>query len=120
MIYPGATHTRFEHSLGVMEVATRAFDSLAMRHGKLLNGLFRQHPEFRGKTMAKARQVLRLAALLHDVGHAPFSHAAEAVFHRDQGHEAMSLRIFADTGEAGREIGAFRKFSREFWLKHRN
>src|SRR5229473_365191 len=36
MVYPGATHTRFEHSLGVLELATRAFDQLAATRGELL------------------------------------------------------------------------------------
>jgi len=41
-VYPGATHTRFEHSLGVMEVATQAFDSLAAKQGALLENLFKK------------------------------------------------------------------------------
>src|SRR6516225_4308889 len=36
MVYPGATHTRFEHSLGVMELATRSFDQIAATRGALL------------------------------------------------------------------------------------
>lgn len=41
-VYPGATHTRFEHSLGVMEVGTQAFDSLAAKQGSLLENLFKE------------------------------------------------------------------------------
>ena len=70
LLYPGASHTRFEHSLGVMEVATRAFDRLAEKKGDLLETTFSEIPEFRDAPLAKARQYLRLAALLHDVGHA--------------------------------------------------
>src|SRR5437773_5981211 len=40
MVYPGATHTRFEHSLGVMELATQAFDQLAAKRGDLLENSF--------------------------------------------------------------------------------
>src|SRR5262245_53217881 len=40
LVYPGATHTRFEHSLGVMEVATRIFDSLARDQGEVMEHTF--------------------------------------------------------------------------------
>lgn len=86
-VYPGATHTRFEHSLGVMEVATRAFDSLAAKHGELMKDTFSGVTEFRSEPMKMARQYLRLAALLHDIGHASFSHAAEHVVDPNSGHE---------------------------------
>jgi uncharacterized protein len=69
-----------------MEVATRAFDALATRHGDLLEATFRQVDGFKKKPLARARQILRLAALLHDVGHASFSHAAEEVVLDGLGH----------------------------------
>src|ERR1700692_1239984 len=40
LVYPGATHTRFEHSLGVMEVATRIFDALARSLGSVMEARF--------------------------------------------------------------------------------
>lgn len=66
LAYPGATHTRYLHSLGAMELAGQAFDALFSGHS--LGG-----PERR----AALRSCLRMAALLHDVGHAPMSHASE-------------------------------------------
>ena len=63
LVYPGATHTRFEHSLGVMHVAGR----IAERVGITPNG-----------NTEREWQLVRLAALLHDIGHLPFSHAGEA------------------------------------------
>src|SRR5436190_13914226 len=66
-IYPGAVHTRFEHALGVMDVASRAFDSIASRNGELLEETIKSVQGFEDDTMAKARQALRLAALLHDI-----------------------------------------------------
>jgi uncharacterized protein len=94
LIYPGATHSRFEHSLGVMEVASRAFDRLAERRGDLMEDTFKQVDGLQEKPLAVARQSLRLAALLHDVGHTSFSHAAEAVLlAEEQGHEAMGRGI---------------------------
>jgi HD superfamily phosphohydrolase len=97
-VYPGATHTRFEHSLGVMEVATRAFDRLAALRGNLLETSFREVQELRDRPLAVARQIIRLAALLHDVGHACFSHAAEPLIHGEAGHEGLSWRIIEEQG----------------------
>ncbi len=78
-VYPGATHSRFEHSLGVMEMATRAIDSVGLKHEDLIVGELKRVPELRKDTWRRARQALRLFALLHDVGHPAFSHAAEEV-----------------------------------------
>ncbi len=64
--FPGATHTRYNHSLGVMHLAGRAFDAC-----------FRDEPFASGVDRAAYRHCVRLAALCHDIGHAPFSHAAE-------------------------------------------
>src|SRR5438132_12156317 len=75
-VYPGATHKRFEHSLGAMEMATRIFDRVIdCRHGDRVYN--RIEEEMQAARKASWRQVLRVAALLHDVGHLPFSHAAE-------------------------------------------
>ncbi|MCB9746536.1 MAG: HD domain-containing protein [Alphaproteobacteria bacterium] len=64
--FPGASHSRYLHSLGVMHLAGRAFDNAFKRH------------VFSGEAARAAyRQCVRLAALLHDVGHAPFSHCTE-------------------------------------------
>ncbi len=64
--FPGATHSRYSHSIGAMHVAGLAFDAC-----------FRDH-DFSSPARADAlRAVVRLAALCHDLGHAPFSHAAE-------------------------------------------
>ncbi len=66
--FPGATHTRFLHSVGVMHLAGLAFDSV-----------FRKY-KFSSEAMrARLRQVVRLGALLHDTGHGPLSHTTEVV-----------------------------------------
>ena len=93
LVYPGATHTRFEHSLGVMETATRIFDRIAAEKGALLEALFKKIPVLTENTMAKARQICRLAALLHDIGHCCFSHAVETVMHKDSSHEKLSALL---------------------------
>ncbi len=64
--FPGATHTRYAHSLGAMHLGGAAFDAI-FRDG-LLGG---------GPREAALRHCLRLGALCHDLGHAPFSHASE-------------------------------------------
>lgn len=101
LVYPGATHTRFEHSLGVMEMATRIFDRLAAQNGALMEQVFGEVPEFQEETMAKARQVCRLAALLHDVGHCCFSHAAEAVIHEGSDHESLTVTLLREADFLG-------------------
>jgi hypothetical protein len=88
---PGASHTRFEHSLGVMEMATRIFDRLAVENGAQMEETFAEVEALRDDTMARARQLCRLAALLHDVGHCCFSHAAEKVIHKDSDHESLTV-----------------------------
>ncbi|HJS48509.1 MAG TPA: HD domain-containing protein, partial [Gemmatimonadales bacterium] len=64
LVYPGATHTRFEHALGAYHLARRAVQSLAER------GELARVPE-------EDRTAVLLAALLHDIGHYPFSHGLE-------------------------------------------
>jgi HD superfamily phosphohydrolase len=75
-VYPGATHTRFEHSLGVMHTATRIYDAVCERSADLLQSELAYNDD----GLRRDRQLVRLAALLHDVGHTPFSHAAEDLF----------------------------------------
>lgn len=73
MVYPGAMHSRFEHSLGVMHVASRLFDALERRSKDVL----RSDYGYDDDVLGRQRRIVRLAALLHDLGHGPFSHAAE-------------------------------------------
>lgn len=77
LVYPGATHKRFEHSLGVMELAGRVFDVLTRK--ELREKIRKAFPiDLRDEGLCKYwRRVVRLAALCHDIGHLPFSHAAE-------------------------------------------
>jgi HD superfamily phosphohydrolase len=76
-IYPGATHKRFEHSLGVMELASRVFDIIS-NPDNVTDEVRSFLPELgRLDDLRYWRRVLRMAALCHDIGHLPFSHAAE-------------------------------------------
>jgi HD superfamily phosphohydrolase len=77
LVYPGATHRRFEHSLGVMELADRVF-AVVTRAENVTDAVRDMLPELAsGDKLSYWRRVLRMAALCHDVGHLPFSHAAE-------------------------------------------
>jgi len=67
LAFPGATHTRYAHGLGAMAMATKVFDALAPQL------------EIELDDRARFRQTLRLAVLFHDLGHAPLSHATEAI-----------------------------------------
>jgi hypothetical protein len=78
LVYPGAMHTRFEHSLGVMNMASQMFERLEERHSEQILENLKQVPELGEDTMAKARQIVRLMGLLHDLGHPAFAHAGEA------------------------------------------
>jgi len=92
LTFHGAEHTRFTHSVGVAFMAKRIFDALAAGG---------QIPQ-RGRAAERIRLVSIAAALLHDIGHGPFSHLYEKVFN-DRRHETWSRLIVQHArGEAGR------------------
>lgn len=88
-VYPSASHTRFEHSLGVCHLA----------------GLVARRLRFDDNMT----QVVRLAALLHDIGHGPFSHIFEPVLsninNQEISHEEISQMIIKDDPEVSRILG---------------
>jgi len=91
LVYPGATHTRFDHSLGAFHVA-----------GGLAKALVQSDAE---------KRLVRLATLLHDVGHGPFSHVAEPILQKHSSkivfagkaeskiHELISAKIILENTE---------------------
>ena len=77
LVYPGTTHRRFEHSLGVMELAGRVFD-VVTSETNVHPSVKKVVPELnRPDSLVYWRKVLRMAALCHDIGQLPFSHATE-------------------------------------------
>lgn len=94
LVYPGANHTRFEHSLGTFAVARRMCESLRLERGE-------------------ASQVMA-AALLHDIGHLPYSHTFEMVLHEQFGidHAEISRRLIRgeDTVLTDAEKGILGKY----------
>jgi HD superfamily phosphohydrolase len=83
LVFPGAEHSRFSHVLGAMHLAGRAYDALAAKAGGALEAGAR----------SRSRRRVRAAALLHDLGHAPFSHSAEELFEGGIDHERMTARL---------------------------
>jgi len=74
-VFSGATHTRFEHSIGVMHVASHFFQN--MLRNCLANGSKTIMDENEMRAIQYLYGCLRIAALLHDLGHMPFSHLFE-------------------------------------------
>ncbi len=93
LVYPGATHTRFEHALGTMHLAGRALDAVVRNSDPALL----DRASLGTDNIPAAKRIIRLAGLLHDVGHTPFSHTFEGLFRpvdgKAAGHEAMTMRI---------------------------
>jgi hypothetical protein len=94
LVYPGATHRRFEHSLGVMELASRIFD-VVTNPDHLREDVRELLPEISDPEKLRYwRRVLRMAALCHDIGHLPFSHAAEhELLPEGWDHERLTLDL---------------------------
>lgn len=109
LVYPGAEHTRFGHSLGVMHLATKAFESAVENYSKT-----HAEPLFDEVTQAWYRQILRLIALTHDLGHAPFSHGSEGLFGEGTVHEDYTKKILYET-EIAQQIKAI---GEDFQAKH--
>lgn len=79
LVYPTATHTRFSHSIGVLNLSSKMAESLDLSDVE--------------------RKSVRLAGLLHDVGHGPFSHASEYAFKKT--HEEKSCEIVEELEDKG-------------------
>ncbi|MGH9403506.1 MAG: HD domain-containing protein [Terriglobia bacterium] len=93
LVYPGATHRRFEHSLGVMELASRVYD-IVMHPNNVHDSVKNIIPEHGKLEYHRWRRTLRMAALCHDIGHLPFSHAAEAeLLPQGWDHERLTIEI---------------------------
>nr|HEX4314568.1 HD domain-containing protein [Kofleriaceae bacterium] len=80
LVYPGAEHSRFGHALGAFHIAQRVARRLELE--------------------PRVARHVEVAALLHDIGHGPFSHAWEHVFAGND-HEHWGARIVAEDGELG-------------------
>jgi hypothetical protein len=93
LIFPGATHKRFEHSIGVLELASRMYDVVTASGNSACTDLM----PATSKEIAYWRKVVRIAGLLHDTGHLPFSHGAErTLLPEGITHESLTLQVIRD------------------------
>src|SRR6478735_4505331 len=78
LVYPGAVHTRLHHSLGAYHLMGLALNELRNK----------------GVVITKEEeQGAKIAILLHDIGHGPYSHALESILVHDVSHEKLSIAI---------------------------
>jgi HD superfamily phosphohydrolase len=75
LVYPGANHSRFEHSIGTLHIASQIADNVELDIDE--------------------KRMVRLAALLHDAGHGPFSHVSEGVL--ESSHEYLTSRVIKES-----------------------
>lgn len=99
LIYPGATHTRFEHSLGTVWMAR-----------KLLKAIRRNQPDELQEILGDREEVLLLTALLHDITHVPFGHTFEDERRLFPRHDENKKRLDyfmtqSSVGEKLRQLG---------------
>ncbi len=85
-VFPGATHTRFEHNLGVYELTRKICNIFAVKFPSQHRG--------DGLWDDNNRLLVECAGLLHDIGHGPYSHTFEHLF--DTNHEKIGQRIITD------------------------
>lgn len=117
-VYPGAEHSRFSHSLGVMHLAGRMAERLLLTQ-KLGKDFYflksfcelcqkgkRSFPKIKTLSdelfeIARKVEIVRIAGLLHDLGHCGFSHTLEPLFKRYQkvSHEDMTIKILEENDE---------------------
>ncbi|PYU06214.1 MAG: hypothetical protein DMG33_08595, partial [Acidobacteria bacterium] len=113
LVYPSAKHSRFEHVLGVMHVATKMSDCLR-RQRKLpkiaAKARTADHSKetalfFQGARGQRLRTILRLSALLHDMGHVPFGHTLEDEMPIISKHDRPSGRMESEVSQLLEQSG---------------
>lgn len=92
LVYPSACHSRFEHTLGVLHIANRMAEKLGLNDSEI--------------------EIVRYAALLHDIGHGPLSHNFETVLEKvnkkEISHEDITLRIIEEYEDIDRILGVLK------------
>jgi HD superfamily phosphohydrolase len=100
LVFPGATHTRFAHSLGVLHIVSQMLLAIENNHR-------RKHNSREAIFGHKETQKIRLAALLHDIGHLPLSHAMEQPLQRQLWESSQEFVQPKKQGKAGQPKRVF-------------
>ena len=115
LVYHGAEHTRFGHSLGVMHLVSTVFDSIIEKNPPL----FSDNEKENHIKCLWYRQILRLIGLTHDLGHAPFSHASEELFEKGKQHEDYTKQILFETEIADLINAIGKKFQKKYGSQYK-
>ncbi|EYF03318.1 HD domain-containing protein [Chondromyces apiculatus] len=87
LVFPGAEHSRFAHSIGAAHLAGRMYDAACRNSDR--------------DAVQEERELVTIAALLHDVGHGPFSHLLEEILGKNKfHHETLTSRILVEEGSS--------------------
>ena len=97
-VYPSAEHTRFIHTLGMAHVVTRFLESIEQNAGNMIADALPQVRGYKGLNalLPLTPREIVFAALLHDVGHMPFSHASETALVQQDGMFAFGGQPLTD------------------------
>lgn len=103
-VYPGAVHTRFQHTLGVVHLISLAINVLRSKEVEI---------------STKEEEAVTLAILMHDIGHGPFSHTLEKVIVEKYSHEELSLLYMKELNDEyeGKLSLAIKIFKNEYHKK---
>lgn len=104
MVYPGAVHTRFQHAIGSMYLISLAIDVIRNKGHEITD---------------EEAEASKIAILLHDIGHGPFSHALESCIISKLSHEELSLFFMQELNEefGGKLTLAIKIFQNKYYKK---